>query len=97
MSTRAAGFHTGVDFGVGTGTPVLAVGPGTVVTSAFDGSYGNYVVIRMTDGHYALYAHLSERAVAQGASVAGGQRIGLSGATGNVTGLHLHFEARSTN
>ncbi|WP_325051981.1 peptidoglycan DD-metalloendopeptidase family protein [Streptomyces triticagri] len=93
----AAGFHTGVDFAVPTGTPVVAVGPGSVVVAGNQGAYGNCVIVGMTDGKYTLYAHLSRIEVKVGQKVTGGHRLGLSGATGNVTGPHLHFEARTTN
>ncbi|MEU8779315.1 peptidoglycan DD-metalloendopeptidase family protein [Streptomyces sp. NPDC048606] len=93
----AAGFHTGVDFGSPTGTPVTAVGPGTVVAAGDQGAYGACVILEMDDGRFTLYAHLSRIDVTAGQSVAGGQRLGLSGATGNVTGPHLHFEARTAN
>ncbi|MGY0020723.1 peptidoglycan DD-metalloendopeptidase family protein [Streptomyces sp. cg35] len=93
----AAGFHTGVDFAVPTGTPVKSVGPGTVVTAGNQGAYGNAVIVKMSDGRFTLYAHLNSLDVKTGQSVTGGQRLGLSGATGNVTGPHLHFEARTRN
>jgi murein DD-endopeptidase MepM/ murein hydrolase activator NlpD len=67
-----------------------------VVQAGYDGSYGNDVIIRMPDGMYTLYGHLSSINVSVGQSVIPGQRIGLSGATGNVTGPHLHFEVRTT-
>ncbi|GGN23442.1 M23 family metallopeptidase [Streptomyces fuscichromogenes] len=92
----SSGYHTGVDFVVPTGTPVKAVGAGTVVTAGWGGSYGNQVVIRLTDGYYAQYGHLSALSVSVGQTVVAGQRLGLSGATGNVTGPHLHFEIRTT-
>ncbi|WP_246561883.1 M23 family metallopeptidase [Streptomyces roseirectus] len=88
--------HTGQDFAVGTGTPVRAVGPGEVrVTTCGDG-FGNQVLIRHRDGYFTQYAHLSRIDVRKGQRVAAGQRIGLSGASGNVTGPHLHFEVRIT-
>ncbi|MFI6942381.1 peptidoglycan DD-metalloendopeptidase family protein [Streptomyces sp. NPDC050418] len=93
----AAGFHTGVDFGCPTGTPVSSVGPGTVVVAGDQGAYGNCVIVQMSDGRFTLYAHLSRVDVKTGQGVAAGQRLGLSGATGNVTGPHLHFEARTAN
>ncbi|MFI7341497.1 peptidoglycan DD-metalloendopeptidase family protein [Streptomyces sp. NPDC050085] len=93
----AAGFHTGVDFAVPTGTPVKSVGPGTVVTAGNQGAYGNAVIMKMDDGRFTLYAHLNSLDVKTGQSVGGGHRLGLSGATGNVTGPHLHFEARTRN
>lgn len=60
------------------------------------GAYGNQVVIQLADGHYAQYAHLSSLSVSAGQAVTEGQQVGLSGATGNVTGPHLHFEIRTT-
>ncbi|MFF4018519.1 peptidoglycan DD-metalloendopeptidase family protein [Streptomyces sp. NPDC001843] len=92
----SSGYHTGVDFVVPTGTPVKAVGAGTVVSAGWGGAYGNQVVIRLADGHYAQYGHLSSISVSAGQTVTVGQRLGLSGATGNVTGPHLHFEIRTT-
>ncbi|WP_149546809.1 M23 family metallopeptidase [Streptomyces marokkonensis] len=91
----SSGSHTGVDFHAASGTPVQSVGIGTVVEAGWGGAYGNQVVIRMNDGTYTQYAHLSSIAVSVGQQVTAGQRIGLSGATGNVTGAHLHFEART--
>ncbi|MHC0431803.1 M23 family metallopeptidase [Streptomyces sp. O3] len=90
-----AGHHTGVDFAVPTGTPVRAVGSGTVVLAARSGDYGKAVTIRMTDGHYTLYTHLSRIAVRVGQRVRAGTHLGRSGATGRVTGPHLHFEVRA--
>lgn len=93
-------FHTGVDIGVGLGTPIGAAADGVVVlagTNVVDGrpvGYGTYVVISHGGGLYTLYAHLSELRVAAGDHVRAGQLIGLSGSTGNSTGPHLHFEVR---
>ncbi|MEV6762666.1 peptidoglycan DD-metalloendopeptidase family protein [Streptomyces sp. NPDC051105] len=95
-SMWSSGYHTGVDFVVPTGTPVKAVGAGTVVTAGWGGAYGNQVVIRLADGYYAQYGHLSALSVSVGQTVTAGQQVGLSGATGNVTGPHLHFEIRTT-
>ncbi|MFE0420179.1 LysM peptidoglycan-binding domain-containing M23 family metallopeptidase [Streptomyces tendae] len=95
-SLWSSGHHTGVDFLAATGTTLKAVGAGTVVTAGWGGAYGNQVVIRLADGYYAQYAHLSSLSVSGGQTVIAGQRIGLSGATGNVTGPHLHFEIRTT-
>ncbi|GHC15682.1 M23 family metallopeptidase [Streptomyces albogriseolus] len=90
----SSGSHTGIDFHAASGTPVQSVGVGTVVEAGWGGAYGNQVVIKMHDGTYTQYAHLSSIAVSVGQEVTAGQQIGLAGATGNVTGAHLHFEAR---
>ncbi|MFJ8714027.1 peptidoglycan DD-metalloendopeptidase family protein [Streptomyces violaceus] len=95
-SMWSSGYHTGVDFVVPTGTSLKAVGAGTVVSAGWGGAYGNQVVIQLEDGKYAQYAHLSSLSVSAGQTVTAGQQIGLSGATGNVTGPHLHFEIRTT-
>jgi murein DD-endopeptidase MepM/ murein hydrolase activator NlpD len=95
-SLWSSGTHTGIDFHAATGTPVHAVGSGTVVEADWGGAYGNQIVIRMNDGTYTQYGHLSSIGVSVGQRVTPGQRIALSGATGNVTGPHLHFEARTT-
>ncbi|MFE1791203.1 LysM peptidoglycan-binding domain-containing M23 family metallopeptidase [Streptomyces sp. NPDC059525] len=91
----SSGYHTGVDFIASTGTTVRAVGAGTVVSAGWGGAYGNQVVIRHADGKYSQYGHLSQLNVSAGQTVTAGQSIGLSGATGNVTGPHLHFEIRT--
>ncbi|MCX5202858.1 LysM peptidoglycan-binding domain-containing M23 family metallopeptidase [Streptomyces sp. NBC_00237] len=91
----SSGYHTGVDFRASSGTPVKAVGAGTVVSAGWGGAYGNEVVIRHNDGRYSQYAHLSVLNVRSGQGVSGGQQIGYSGSTGNSTGPHLHFEIRT--
>ncbi|MBN0047640.1 peptidoglycan DD-metalloendopeptidase family protein [Streptomyces actuosus] len=95
-SMWSSGYHTGVDFVVPTGTSLKAVASGTVVSAGWGGAYGNQVVIKLHDGYYAQYGHLSQLSVSAGQTVSAGQQIGLSGATGNVTGPHLHFEIRTT-
>ncbi|MEU6458812.1 M23 family metallopeptidase [Streptomyces sp. NPDC048232] len=96
-SLWSSGSHTGIDFHASSGTTVHAVGVGTVVEAGWGGAYGNQVVIKMHDGTYTQYGHLSSIGVSVGQSVGPGQQIGLSGATGNVTGPHLHFEARTSS
>lgn len=60
-------------------------------------SYGEYVKVSHSSGSYfTVYAHLKKRLVLSGSGVAAGQQIGVSGATGNVTGPHLHFEVRKS-
>ncbi|MEU9045394.1 MULTISPECIES: LysM peptidoglycan-binding domain-containing M23 family metallopeptidase [unclassified Kitasatospora] len=94
-SMWASGHHTGQDFVASTGTPLRAVANGVVVKAGNGGAYGNEVEIKLADGHYAQYAHLSVIGVKIGQTVTVGQQLGLSGATGNVTGPHLHFEIRT--
>lgn len=91
----SSGSHTGIDFHASSGTSVVAVGMGEVVEAGWGGAYGNNVVIKMHDGTYTQYGHLSSIGVSVGQTVTPGQQIGLSGSTGNTTGPHLHFEART--
>jgi murein DD-endopeptidase MepM/ murein hydrolase activator NlpD len=94
-SPRGGGtYHSGIDLGAPTGTPIAAAAGGQIVLVSAGGGYGNYVVIRHDDGTETLYAHLSEVWVAQGQWVAQGEGIGAVGATGWATGPHLHFEVR---
>ncbi|WP_333768118.1 M23 family metallopeptidase [Streptomyces sp. IBSBF 2435] len=95
-SNWSSGYHTGVDFLVNSDTPVHSVAAGTVVHAGADGAYGNDVIIQHADGKYTLYGHLTDPVVSVGQTVTSGQEIGISGATGNVTGPHLHFEVRTT-
>ncbi|MEU5313338.1 M23 family metallopeptidase [Streptomyces sp. NPDC021562] len=95
-SLWSSGSHTGIDFHAAAGTVVHAVGTGTVVSTGWGGAYGNQIVIKMADGMYTQYGHLSSIGVSVGQQVTPGQQIGLSGSTGNTTGPHLHFEARTT-
>ncbi|MEV7237356.1 LysM peptidoglycan-binding domain-containing M23 family metallopeptidase [Streptomyces sp. NPDC051020] len=94
-SNWSSGSHTGIDFPVPTGTSVKAITSGTVVTAGWGGAYGNQVVIKHADGHYSQYGHMSSLSVSAGQTVTAGQQVGLSGATGNATGPHLHFEIRT--
>ncbi len=84
--------HSGVDWYVPTGTAVKASSSGTVVSAGWNGAYGYCVDISHPNGTMTRYAHLSSIAVAYGQSVTQGQVIAYSGATGVVTGPHLHFE-----
>lgn len=86
--------HTGVDLAAPTGTVTGAVGPGVITYVGYDGPYGNKVVVTHDDGTETWYAHLSTITVALGQEVVAGQQIGTVGATGNVTGPHLHLEVR---
>jgi hypothetical protein len=97
--------HTGMDFGLPTGTPVRAAGAGTVVFANWATTLssnnpwwiapafaGITVVIDHGNGLLTLYAHLNETGLNAGDRVSQGQTIGLSGSTGLSTGPHLHFE-----
>ena len=87
-----SGMHTGLDLSAPEGTPVNAVAAGRVVSAAYDGSFGNKVVVRHTDGTETWYCHLSAIAVSVGQEVANTTQVGNVGSTGNVTGPHLHLE-----
>jgi len=92
-SRYAAGYHTGADYAAAVGTPVVAVRNGRIIRSdGAGGAYGNWIQLLGDDGHVYMYAHLSSRQVSVGQHVKAGQQIGKVGATGNVTGPHLHFE-----
>ncbi|HEY5837303.1 M23 family metallopeptidase [Streptomyces sp.] len=84
--------HTGIDFPVQTGTPVMAATDGTVRT-LWNGSYGYMSIVTAPDGTETWYCHLSRTKVRSG-SVKAGEVIAYSGNTGNTTGPHLHFEVR---
>ncbi|MFJ8039974.1 M23 family metallopeptidase [Kitasatospora sp. NPDC096147] len=85
--------HTGLDFAAATGTPVTAVSGGTVSSAGWSGAYGYRVIQTLPDGTEVWYCHLSSITVASG-PVAPGTVLGKVGATGNVTGAHLHLEVR---
>ncbi len=89
-----ASTHTGLDFAAPTGTPVRAATAGTVTSVGWAGAYGNKIEITHPDGSETWYAHLSRTDVRVGSQVGTGALIGAVGATGNVTGPHLHFEVR---
>lgn len=96
-SLWSSGSHTGVDLNAVTGTPVTSVGPGKVTFAGYDGSYGNKIIVEHEDGTETWYCHLSAINVSVGATVDNRTVIGLVGATGNVTGDHLHLELRTGN
>ncbi|MGW5422387.1 M23 family metallopeptidase [Streptomyces sp. NPDC003943] len=95
-SLWSSGHHSGIDFHAAYGTTVVSVGSGTVVEAGWGGAYGNNIVIRMNDGTYTQYGHLSAIRVHVGQKVTPGEQIGVSGSSGNSTGPHLHFEARTS-
>jgi murein DD-endopeptidase MepM/ murein hydrolase activator NlpD len=86
--------HQGIDIAVPVGTPVKATGDGTVIASGSDQVNGNFIRIQHGDGYVSSYAHLSGSNVRPGETVTAGQEIGQSGATGRVTGPHLHYAVK---
>lgn len=90
--------HNGVDLAAPRGTPIRAAAAGTVIISrsngAWNGGYGNFVVIMHQNGTQTLYAHMSKSIVYSGVTVPQGQIIGYIGMSGLTTGPHTHFEIR---
>jgi murein DD-endopeptidase MepM/ murein hydrolase activator NlpD len=86
--------HAGIDYGVPKGTVVSSCGPGRVVLARSRIVTGNSIVIEHLPGVYSLYYHLDKIEIEEGAIVATGAPLGLSGATGLATGPHLHWEIR---
>jgi hypothetical protein len=92
-SSYAAGYHTGDDYATPTGSSAVAVRSGTIRWSNDNGgAYGRWMGLDADNGRTYVYCHLSTRLVVSGTKVAAGQVIAKTGATGNVTGPHLHFE-----
>jgi len=89
--------HPGLDLRAGTGTPVSAAGSGIVVLAEDLYYSGNTVILDHGGGLFTLYAHLSEIRVEEGQEVRKEQVVALSGATGRVTGPHLHWGAKIGN
>lgn len=86
--------HSGLDLRAPTGTPVVAAGAGTVALAHDLYFSGKTVILDHGGGLFTIYAHLSRIDVREGDAVARGARLGLSGATGRVTGPHLHWGGR---
>ena len=87
-----ATWHTGIDIGASYGDPIYASKSGTVTIAGWSTTgYGNFVVINHGDGSSTLYGHTSSFIVSEGEYVTQGQLIAYVGASGNVTGPHLHF------
>ncbi len=86
--------HHGVDYAAATGTPVVALGDGTVEYAGWKGGYGKFVKIRHDRTYQTCYGHLSRFAsgIRAGSKVKQGEKIGYVGKTGLATGPHLHFE-----
>ncbi|MFH1178591.1 MAG: M23 family metallopeptidase [bacterium] len=87
-----------VDIGAARGTPIYAAANGIVIIArangAWNGGYGNYVVVSHSNGSQTLYSHMKSVVVSSRQSVLRGQIIGYVGTSGLATGPHLHFEVR---
>ncbi|WP_438746201.1 phage tail spike protein [Enterococcus sp. DIV1375a] len=87
--------HGGIDIAsvpAGSTPPVYVARSGTVETVTYDGTGGNYVVIKHDDGYWTYYGHLNSVDLSVGARVTTNSRVGIMGATGLASGVHLHFE-----
>jgi len=84
--------HRAIDYAAEYGTPIRAVGDGTVVYAGWNGAYGNFVSVRHNSTYSTNYAHMSKIAVKYGEHVMQGETIGYVGSTGFSTGPHVHFE-----
>ncbi|WP_394126643.1 peptidoglycan DD-metalloendopeptidase family protein [Vibrio hepatarius] len=89
--------HNGTDFATPIGAPIYSTGDGKVVAVRDHPYAGKYVVIEHNSVYTTRYLHLSKSLVKRGQQVKRGQKIALSGATGRLTGPHLHFEVRVRN
>ena len=88
--------HLAIDYAASIGTPVMAVGDGTVTSAGWNGGFGNYIDIHHNSTYSTQYAHLSAYAkgITRGAKVTQGQVIGYVGSTGWSTGPHLHYQIK---
>ncbi len=85
-------FHYGMDINAVHGAPINAFADGIVTLSEYSDSYGYYIIIEHNESYSTLYAHCSELFATVGQTVSMGEHIANVGATGLVTGAHLHFE-----
>lgn len=90
--TKTVKPHNGIDYAARTGTPVVSSGNGKVIKAGYSKYNGNYVFISHGTQYVTKYLHLNKRLVKTGQKVKQGQKIGTVGATGRVTGPHLHYE-----
>ncbi|MFC9631511.1 M23 family metallopeptidase [Streptomyces mirabilis] len=91
-SMWSSGYHTGLDFAAPTGTLIKAIHSGTITEAGWAGAYGYRTILTLDDGTELWFCHQSSISVSAGQKVATGDVIGRVGATGNVTGPHLHLE-----
>jgi murein DD-endopeptidase MepM/ murein hydrolase activator NlpD len=86
--------HLGIDIAAAYGSPIYAAANGVVTSVGFSGGYGRLLTIRHAGGVVSAYGHMSAFAVSVGERVTAGQVVAYMGATGDATGVHLHFEIR---
>lgn len=91
-SMWSSGYHTGLDFAAPTGTLIKAIHSGTITEAGWAGAYGYRTILTLDDGTELWFCHQSSISVSAGQKVSTGEVIGRVGATGNVTGPHLHLE-----
>lgn len=91
-SMWSSGYHTGLDFAAPTGTLIKAIHSGTITEAGWAGAYGYRTVLTLDGGTQLWFCHQSSISVTVGQKVSAGDVIGRVGATGNVTGPHLHLE-----
>lgn len=87
--------HGGIDIAsvpAGTSPPIYVARSGTVETVTYDGTGGNYVVVKHDDGYWTYYGHLDSVDLVVGEKVTTNSRVGIMGSTGLAKGIHLHFE-----
>lgn len=95
FAARWGTFHYGTDLAASLGTPIMAIGDGTVIASGPASGFGNWVVIDHGNGYVSIYGHMRILNVSKGQRVSAGQLIAYVGNEGQSTGAHLHLEIRT--
>jgi len=93
-NAKEQSFHYGLDIATAYGSPVVATADGSVIHVAYDGTYGNNIIINHGNGYTTLYGHLSKTLVRPGQKVKRNEVIGQVGHTGRALGDHVHYEVR---
>lgn len=88
-------FHYGTDLAASLGTPIMAIGDGTVIAAGPASGFGNWVVIDHHNGYVSIYGHMRYYDVRAGQNVSAGQVIAYVGSEGESSGAHLHLEIRT--
>ncbi len=92
--TGRSKLHNGIDISNKVGTAIFAAGTGIVTYSAYDGNFGNVLIVDHGYGYESVYAHCKTLLYAPGDEVTKGEKIATMGTSGRTTGPHLHFEVR---